>query len=414
MQIASKFRRSAAAVLATGSLLAGAIGVGAVAPAAAVGPGVYFATGHDLDYHCAPDGEGDVHSCNQLKAMIDAATPAVTPRVLAITSNAGSYLTAALAQITGITATSVDALTNPADYASANFSNYDVIVTQSVYGNEEGDIAPDAWVTTLNTRKADLIAFYNSGGGVIQQANGGDGGNGGSDVWAQQYYLALGFYAASVEQTDPRTVTAAGTAIGLTDAMSNCCATHNAFVHPPTTMQDLELDANGLAVTVAYTGTPMPAAGIGGNTLSGTLEIDRAAGQPVLGAIVNVSGTWFKTASAFTIKVDTTPQTACDTGSATDPTNIYGAFQCSFALPALAAGPHTIVLTGLAPDGSTVTRTGYLVVDAQGNIVSWSFSEEALAETGSNENEIFTISMLASLFLAAGAVVMLRRRRNNV
>jgi LPXTG-motif cell wall-anchored protein len=408
MENSSKFRRIAAAFLATGSLLAGAIGVGVAAPAAAVGPGVYFATGHDLDYHCAPVGDAEVLSCNQLKAMIDAATPAVTPRVLAITSNANSYLTGALAEITGITATSIDALTNPGDYATANFSNYDVIVTQSVYGNEDGDTAPDEWVTTLNTRKADLIAFYNSGGGVIQQGNGGDDG---SAVWAQQYYLALGFYAASVDQTDPRTVTAAGTAIGLTDAMSNCCATHNAFVHPPTTMQDLELDANGLAVTVEYTGTPMPAAGIGGNTLSGTLEIDRAAGQPVLGAVVNVAGTWFKTASAFTIMVDTTPQTACDTGSATDPTNIYGAFQCSFALPALAAGPHKIVLTGLAPDGSTVTRTGYLVVDAQGNIVSWSFSEEALAETGSNENEMLTISMLASLFLAAGAVVLLRRRK---
>ena len=346
MNPSSKFRRIAAAVLATGSLLAGAIGVGVVAPAAAVGPGVYFATGHDLDYHCAPDGDDEVASCNQLKAMIDAATPAVTPRVLAITSDAGSYLTLALAEITGITATSIDALTNPGDYATANFSNYDVIVTQSVYGNEEGGSAPDAWVTTLNTRKADLIAFYNSGGGVIQQGNGGADG---SEIWAQDYYLALGFYAASVDQTDPRTVTAAGTAVGLTDEMSNCCATHNAFVHPPTTMQDLELDANGLAVTVEYTGTPMPAAGIGGNTLSGTLEIDRAVGQPVLGAIVNVSGTWFKTASAFTIKVDSTPQTVCDTGSATDPTNIYGAFQCSFALPALVAGSHKIVLTGSLP-----------------------------------------------------------------
>lgn len=356
-------------------------------------------------------------SCDEIKILIQKATTATTPRVLAITSaaDADSALARSLATITGITTTIINAADNAAAYAAANFSNYDVIIMESIWGGDpEGDPAPGSWIDTINTRSAELIAFYNAGGGIIQQANDGTESVDDYPKWATDYYLALGFQAASVSQTDPRTSTDLGKTWGITDAMADCCKTHNAFIALPPTLLPLEIDANGLAVTVGYLNLEMPSTGIGGNELAIDMTIDIEPGQPVAGANTTVSGAWLKADSAWTVTLKEPAQVMCtSTDSNYGNTNVFGAFLCNFAMPSLAPGTYYLVLEGIASDGSAVTRTATIIVDASGNLVSFTYDRAgaALADTGVTPVQAALYSGVAGLLVALGVGAFMLRRR---
>jgi len=400
----------ASAVLMT----TGIAGLGAAPASATATPGTYIATGHDLDWHCDPNGGNDTNSCDELSILIHKATTATNPRILALTSTSVSgaeSLDAALATMSGITYDVIDVVNDLSSYTAANFSNYDVIITESVYGNNDNGPLDD-FVTNVNTRSANLIAYYNTGGGIIQLANGGTDS---SNVWAMDYYLALGFHAASVDQSDPNAPTTLGATWGLTDAMSTCCATHNAFTSIPTTMDVLEHDGNNLPLTVTYYNKVMPSTGIGGNTQTVDMNVNVAPGASVNGANVTVSAAWLKADTAWDVKLDGAA-TTCDS-TQTANTNIYGALNCTFTLGSLTAGTHTVVLTGIAEDGSVVTKTATFVVDANGNLVSWTYSRDAapvLASTGVDSNSISSMLLAAGFLAAAGAAFVASARRRKV
>jgi hypothetical protein len=315
--------------------------------------------------------------------------------------------------MTGIAPSYIDAANNPGAYAAATFSNYDVVIIGSIWGGGvQDDPAPGSWIDTVNSRSADLVAYYNAGGGIIQQANGGTDSATDYPKWASDYYLALGFKAASVDQSDPRTSTDLGKTWGITDEMANCCATHNAFIALPPTLVPLEVDANGLAVTVGYLNLQMPSTGIGGDELTIDMKIDIEPGQPVAGANTSVSGGWLKPDSAWTVTLKEPAQVMC---ASTNPdlgnTNIFGAFACNFAMPTLAPGTYYLVFEGTAPDGSVVTRTATIVVDASGNLVSFTYDRAGLPDTGVNPLQGALIAGIAGLLTAMGIGAFMLRRR---
>lgn len=366
-----------------------------VAPAQATlsgTPGVYIATGHDLDYHCA--GEESL-SCDEMKQLITHATTASTPNVLGVGAAASedACMYQALSNVSGINVTWIDAENDPSSYASAVFADFDVIIFGSIWGGGGAcdDSPPSSWVTAINTRSSDLIAYYNAGGGIIQQSNGGGDI---STEWDLEYFDAVGFKAASIPQDSPRSVTAAGTSWGITDEMSNCCATHNAFLNPPAAFTALELDANGTPVTIALENVEMAADGIGGDDLEISMTLDLEPGEPIAGANTFVTGAWLMPDSAWTTTVNSTPQIVCssiDLGN----TNVYGAFSCNFPMPDnLEPGDHTVVLEGLAPDGSVLTRTANFTIDASGNLVSWSYNSDLPSDPGL-PNTGLTIAIIA-------------------
>ena len=415
----SVMRKALTSVLTTTALVGAMVGFGAVAPATAAlsgTPGIYIATGHDLDYHCVEGGVGS-DGCDEFQILIDKATTAATPNVLALgdVAQADSCLALALDNLSGINVTYINVIDDASAYAAATLSNFDVVVTVSVYGgfySGECDNTLNEFPTAINTRSADLIAYYNAGGGIVQQANGGQES---ASAWANDYYLALGFYAASVEQADPRSVTTTGLAWGITDAMANCCATHNAFINPPSIFAPLELDANGLPVTIGYENVAMPSTGIGGNDLAIEMTLDAAVGEPVAGANVVGYGSWLKVDSAWTLTLFEPAQVMCDSADLGN-TNIYGAFLCNFAMPSgLAAGEHKLVLSGIAPDGSVLTRVATFVIDASGNLVSWTYSdaEPSLANTGIDATQVGLVAGGAALVMLAGAAFVTIRRRSN-
>jgi hypothetical protein len=97
--------------------------------------------------------------------------------------------------------------------------------------------------TNINARSADFQTFFNGGGGILALA-------GGANRATYYNFVPLtGLTAAAV--SPPFTVTAAGTALGVTTTMANCCKTHNAFAIPAAPFVVLEDDSSSLAETIA-------------------------------------------------------------------------------------------------------------------------------------------------------------------
>lgn len=374
----------------------------AMAPAQAAlsgTPGVYIASGHDLDLHCGSTDPSDSEYstyCGELNILVHNATTVAVPNVLALGDGSGTCFENSMSNLPDTTVEYLDISADPSVYAAKNFSAYDVIVLSSSY------CSSNEFPTSVNTRTADFISYYNAGGGIIQMTNGGGGW---SPEWDNDYYLAVGFHAASVEQTDPRTVTADGEAWGLTDEMVNCCATHNSFLNPPSTFTALEYDSTGIPVTIVYQGIAMPADGLGGNELEISMTLDLAPGEPIAGAYTTVSGSWLMADSPWTTTVNSTPQVVCssvDLGN----TNSYGAFTCTFPMPSnLEPGNHTVVLVGTAPDGSELTRTANFTIDASGNLVSWAYNTDLPAADAGLPNTGLTIAIIAGETLLGSALL---------
>ena len=147
---------------------------------------------------------------------------------------------------------------------SLSASTYSAIIVASDSTCGGCDLNPGATADdsiAINKRAADIVNFFNSGGGLLflAGAHHSDG-----SLPYRDYYKALPLPASGLPVAGPFTLTAAGkTTIGITDGSGgtsddiNCCVTHNSFALPPagSGIQIAELDSAGQAETIFAEGT---------------------------------------------------------------------------------------------------------------------------------------------------------------
>jgi hypothetical protein len=171
--------------------------------------------------------------------------------------------------------------------------------------------------------------------------------------------------------------------------------------------------------------TPMPSKGdkvehdvttvIGGAELGLTLEFK--AGATAAGSDTRISANGLKPGSAYELWMHSEP-VLLDTGIIDE----SGSFAKNVALPAgIPAGAHELVLTGIAPNGDTVTAKAWFSVDGAGKVVAISYTGpvdnpivaaiDALASTGVNPVAALWVTLLALLAGAAAIIVTRVRRR---
>lgn len=234
------------------------------APAHAATGANFIATGHDMDYHCSG---GDPNECAYLKIVVDKVRNGSTLPILAL--DQGTELTSALAAITEGPVTAVDpsnaAAFNAVAFTAGGAPKFSAIITASDSTCGGCDNTP-AGEANINARANDFKDFFNAGGGILALAGAED---------RDQYYnfVPLGLTAAAV--TKPFTVQPAGAALGITDAMVNCCATHNSFIIPAAPLGVLETDSMGLAETIFAFGASIGGGGF--TSVTATKTADAAA-----------------------------------------------------------------------------------------------------------------------------------------
>ncbi len=149
-----------------------------------------------------------------------------------------------------------------------------------------------------------------------------------------------------------------------------------------------------------------------------SLDLGLAVGDVVAGAPVTVSGAGLAVGSDYTVILRSTPVLLA--GGTIDAS---GAFTASAILPTgLAAGQHTVTLTGTAADGSVISRVAYLTVSATGTVTYLSYTAANAATTvtaASATTALATTGFTAAplgfavlLLLIAGAALVAARRRN--
>ncbi|MBI2708194.1 MAG: hypothetical protein HYX34_00620 [Actinobacteria bacterium] len=198
----------------------------------------FVATGHDMEYHCALGQQ-----CPYFSILVTKVRNGSTLPVLAI-AQAGDLpaaLTAVSVPFTPVDPTDPAFATTPfVSPSGAPLFSAIVVNSDDTCGGCDGTAAG---ITAINARKDDFKAFFNAGGGIFALA-----GAERRDTYYDFVPLS-GLAAAAV--SPPFTVTAEGTALGITDAEANCCPTHNAFANPPDPFVVLESDSAGLAETIA-------------------------------------------------------------------------------------------------------------------------------------------------------------------
>lgn len=203
----------------------------------------FIATGHDMDEHCSA---GQSNECNYLKIVTNKVRNGSTLPILAL--DHGTQVKDALAKIPGEPAVTTVDPDNAAALAATKFTNASgkplfsaiIVASDSSCGGCDNDATGEA---NINARKADIKTFFNHGGGILALSGG---------INRSTYYDFVplsGVGGAAV--TRPFTVTPAGTALGITTDMANCCATHNSFTVPSSPLVTLETDSKGLAATIA-------------------------------------------------------------------------------------------------------------------------------------------------------------------
>jgi hypothetical protein len=90
-----------------------------------------------------------------------------------------------------------------------------------------------------------------------------------------------------------------------------------------------------------------------------------------------------------------------------------GGFTWKVALPAnTPPGTHQLILTGIAPDGSTLTRNAWFTLGATGTITAVSLTGPTrLADTGVDDPALPLGIALSLLLAGALALTVARRRR---
>lgn len=95
------------------------------------------------------------------------------------------------------------------------------------------------------------------------------------------------------------------------------------------------------------------------------LDVQGGLGAPVAGVPVVMGGQGLAPGSTITVVVRSIPQTL-----ASGTVSALGNFSTEAELPALPPGPHTVTLTGIGPDGSTLSLVQRFTVGSDGTIVS--------------------------------------------
>lgn len=237
--------RRVAALLAAGGFVLLGLSMAMVSVSDAAGvptSGANFvATGHDMDLHCSG---GNIDECNYLKIVTDKVRNGSALPILAL--DHGTEVPVSMGKIGESPVTTVDpdnaAALNAVKFTSPTgnplFSAI-IVASDATCGGCDNDPTGEA---NINARAADFKTFFNHGGGILALA--------GANNRATYYnFVPLGLTAAAV--SPPFTVTAKGTAIGITTTMANCCATHNSFALPTSPLVVLETDTAGLAETIA-------------------------------------------------------------------------------------------------------------------------------------------------------------------
>ena len=229
----------------------------AVLPTSSAFAGRLFATGHDLDLHCHFGQQ-----CGYVDTAVSyvrGGAPDPTKPVLVL-ERLDNDFSASLTNTFGAgTVPSVSMDPRSAAFAAAPLTTtlYSAILIGSDVTcggcdlNEFGS-TPDS--DAINARTADIATFFNAGGGLLYGSGASHGdGSAADDVYYQSAPLPVG----GVPVAPPFTLTAEGTALGLTNGDANCCATHNSFVDPPaaSSITVAERDSAGSAETLFSEGT---------------------------------------------------------------------------------------------------------------------------------------------------------------
>ena len=148
----------------------------------------------------------------------------------------------------------------------------------------------------------------------------------------------------------------------------------------------------------------------GGSAASANLTLNATTGQLIAGSTVGVSASGLQSTAAYTVTVQSTPQTI-GSGNA-----VSGSVNTNVTLPSgLEAGWHTLTFTSTASNGSAVESKYYFKISASGTLLSTSSNIPAeLANTGINAGT--GISLLAgglSLALVGAEMFMIARRKRS-
>ena len=277
----SSLRRGRRPLAAAGIVVSATLAVFATFASAAFA-GNFFATGHDQDLHCAGRDANEcayyeiasnfVRAGSSLPVLIldRGALQAVMALNLAYSNNQSTTPTSssppyvvedpqglATTQINGaappgITTASTWPTTALLDSSGHPLWSAIIVASDASCGgcdlnNTSDGTHPDS--DAINARASAIQAFFNAGGGLLYLAGADNAfdadGVSGKDI----YYASVPVPIGGQPVTEPFTVTSDGASLGITDAMVNCCATHNSFSLPPagSTIRVAETDSAGLA-----------------------------------------------------------------------------------------------------------------------------------------------------------------------
>lgn len=228
--------------------------------------GNLWLTGHDMDFHCS-GGSG----CTTYGIAVDFVRQDAPDKTLPIlVLDEGSQVVAGMARPAATASNTVEGagvafptvVVNPTSAAFAttviSVSNYSAIViaSDSTCGGCDNSAAS---ITAINARTADLHTFFTAGGGILYNSGA---------ARRDTYYASVPIAAPAVSVSGPFTVTAAGLALGMTDAEANCCATHNSFTLPAagSPLVVAETDGAGFAETMFVSGGTIIGGEFGGSS----------------------------------------------------------------------------------------------------------------------------------------------------
>lgn len=278
--------------------------------ASAAFAGNFWATGHDQDFHCA---EGTSDSCAYYKITTAFVRGTSTLPVLILdrdnsSSGGPSSTNTASSPYEAVAALNLAYSDDASPAPSASSPPYVVEDPQGIQdtiinGTPPSGISPASrWATTplvdgsgnprwsaiiiasdtncggcdlnntdgthldsdaINLRTSEIQSFFNGGGGLFYQAGATNAFNADGVSGKDVYYASVPLPVGGQPVSAPFTVTPDGAALGVTDAMVNCCATHNSFTLPgaDSVLKVAETDSTGLAESLFVAGGSVCASG---------------------------------------------------------------------------------------------------------------------------------------------------------
>jgi hypothetical protein len=240
-------------------LFCAALIVMAVLPASA-SAGRLLVTGHDADLHCV--GGQQCHFVKVAVEYVRAGAPDPSKPVLVLDKGGlqvPKALDAAFPPAGSVPRRVVDPQSPEWASLALTPSAYSAIIvaSDSSCGGCDLNVGSIADSTAINSRKADIERFFNSGGGILA-FSGANRAGGDSDTSDDIFYGFAPIPVGGVAVSPPFTLTPEGRALGFTDGTGgtrddiNCCPTHNSFALPPagSVLKVAETDSRGSAETL--------------------------------------------------------------------------------------------------------------------------------------------------------------------